>query len=104
LPANILTCSLAVSTTAPVTINRPTFVVPLIQVSLLHILVEQHSKDVQGKVRVNWDTVSRLINRRYYDCQNKWNTIKKSNLKVRACASSRCSICGAGIVAHCVPA
>lgn len=49
---------------------------------MLHILVEQHSKDVQGKVRVSWDTVSRLINRRYYDCQNKWNTIKKANLKV----------------------
>jgi hypothetical protein len=64
-----------------------TLFITAIQVSLLHILVEQHSKDVQGKVRVNWDTVSRLINRRYYDCQNKWNTIKKSNLKVRACAS-----------------
>jgi hypothetical protein len=52
-------------------------------VSLLHILVEQHSKEVQGKVRISWDTVSRLINRRYYDCQNKWNTIKKATLKVR---------------------
>jgi hypothetical protein len=61
-------------------------------VSLLHILVEQHSKDVQGKVRVNWDTVSRLINRRYYDCQNKWNTIKKSNLKVGSCASGGPSV------------
>jgi hypothetical protein len=53
-------------------------------VSLLHILVEQHSKEVQGKVRISWDTVSRLINRRYYDCQNKWNTIKKATLKVGA--------------------
>ncbi len=52
------------------------------QVSLLSLLVEQHSREVQGKVRISWDTVSRMINRRYYDCQNKWNTIKKANLKV----------------------
>lgn len=50
--------------------------------SLLGLLVEQHSREVQGKVRISWDTVSRMINRRYYDCQNKWNTIKKANLKV----------------------
>jgi hypothetical protein len=93
---------LAICTTAPVTIICLTFVVLLFQVSLLHILVEQHSKDVQGKVRVNWDTVSRLINRRYYDCQNKWNTIKKSNLKVRACASERCSVFSVASLARCV--
>jgi hypothetical protein len=51
-------------------------------VRLLHILVEQNTREVQGKVRVCWDIVSKMMNRRYYDCQNKWNTIKKASLKV----------------------
>lgn len=44
--------------------------------------MEQHTREIQGKQRVSWETVSRLLNRRYYDCQNKWNTVKKAELKV----------------------
>lgn len=30
----------------------------------------------------NWELISKTMNRRYYDCQNKWNTIRKSSLKI----------------------
>jgi len=42
----------------------------------------RESRDTKGKMMYNWDAVSKALNRRYYDCQNKFNTISKANLKV----------------------
>lgn len=54
------------------------------EIKQLHELVfinSYESKNIKGMIVVHWENVALALNRRYYDCQNKWNTIKKSTLK-----------------------
>jgi len=52
------------------------------EVELLQEIVPKNTRENPKKVTYNWDVISQLMNRRYFDCQNKWNTISKSTMKV----------------------
>ena len=53
---------------------------------MLHGLVKDQQfnelYDHHNTRKSNWECIAKTLNRKYYDCLNKWNTIKKSNLKV----------------------
>lgn len=54
------------------------------EIKQLHELVFKNSyesRNIKGMIVVHWENVALALNRRYNDCQNKWNTIKKSTLK-----------------------
>lgn len=54
------------------------------EIKQLHELVfinSYESRNIKGMIVVHWENVALALNRRYNDCQNKWNTIKKSTLK-----------------------
>ena len=36
----------------------------------------------RGKESINWKKISKELNRQYFDCQNRWNTLRKSALNV----------------------
>lgn len=36
----------------------------------------------RGKESINWKRISKELNRQYFDCQNRWNTIRKGSLLV----------------------
>lgn len=49
---------------------------------MLKYLVSVYTEHKGGKSKIDWVSISNEMNRRYYDCQNKWTTVSKLNLKV----------------------
>jgi hypothetical protein len=48
----------------------------------MSVTEQNMNTDSTGKVTVNWTRISKELNRGYYDCQNRYNTLSKADLKV----------------------